>query len=111
MATHSDRRYYVYVIRLLPSVLDERKYLAANPNRRADRPCVYVGQSVKEPAVRYKEHVTGHKACKYVTRHHDARSPLLLRKCKEFDTRAEAEHWELELARILRKRGYSVWQR
>lgn len=103
-------KYYVYVIRLLPSVLEEKDFAAANPNHRPDKPCAYVGSSVHPPQKRYEQHVAGYKACRKVTRHHDARSPLIERKQRIFDSRAEAENFERKLALDLRERGYAVWQ-
>lgn len=104
-------KYYVYVIRLLESVLEEEDFAAANPNHRADKPCVYVGSSIHPPMKRYEQHVVGYKACRKVTKHHNARYPLIERKQRIFRSRPAAESHERWLAQDLRARGYAVWQK
>ena len=108
--TSTTNKYYVYVIRLLPTVLQEHDFAKANANHRPDKPCVYVGSSVRQPRTRYEQHVAGYKACKKVTRHHDARYPLIERKQRVFSTRGEAEAYERKLAEELRRKRYAVWQ-
>ena len=36
-----------------------------NPDYVEGKPCVYVGQSVHEPKVRFKQHLDGYKANRY----------------------------------------------
>ena len=103
-------RFYVYVIRLLPSVLEEPDFFAENPRHRVDKPCVYVGSTYLTPLLRYRQHVAGYKSCSKVRKHHDARSPLIRRFQCHFPERRSAEAHERTLAATLRGRGYAVWQ-
>lgn len=98
--TPSNRAYYVYVIEL-DDALGERVDLG--------KPLVYVGQSCHTPAVRFKQHRDGYKASRYVKKFGKRLRPRLYERFNPMKTRAEAEAAERELARRLRKRGYTVY--
>lgn len=101
---------HVYVIRLQPSVLEEPRFARANPDHDPKQPCAYVGSSVRAPEERLQQHVSGYKACRFVTRHHDPRHPLIGARHRVFATRQEATRYEARLAEKLRKRGWAIWQ-
>jgi hypothetical protein len=94
------RQYYVYVIEL-----DD----ALGPRVDPRKPLVYVGQSVLPPAARFQQHLNDHKASRYVKRYGKRLRPRLYERFNPMNTRAEAEAMERELARRLRKRGYTVY--
>ena len=58
-------KYYVYVINLDKEILKIKKFKAKNPDYIEGKPCVYVGQSVHEPRVRFNQHLNGYKANRY----------------------------------------------
>ena len=56
-------KYYVYVIDLDKSILrKEDDFKLKNPQYKAGKPCVYVGQSSHTPKERFEKHKQGHKA-------------------------------------------------
>ena len=103
------RVYSVYVIELDEEVLSCPRFLKANPDRRDDKPCVYVGSTYLTPEERFQQHRAGHKANRYAFRYGKRLRPRLYRKHQHFERRKEAEIAEARLAERLRKRGYSVW--
>jgi hypothetical protein len=94
------RRYYVYVVEL-----DD----AVGPRRNPRYPSVYVGQSVVPPAERFRQHKDGYRASRYVRKHGKHLRPRLYQRFNPMATREEAVAMEQELARRLRKRGYTVY--
>tara|TARA_X000000368_G_scaffold401029_1_gene373488 strand:- start:2432 stop:2755 length:324 start_codon:yes stop_codon:yes gene_type:complete len=102
-------KYYVYVINLDKKVLNIKKFKEKNPDYMDEKPFVYVGQSVHEPKVRFKQHLDGYKANRYAKKFGNflrkkntgVKNPYLSRKAVE---KAEAD-----TAQRLRKRGYGVW--
>jgi hypothetical protein len=95
--------YNVYVIELDPEVQGEDRFLRANPDRRDDKPCVYVGSTV------HTQHLAGVHKNKYAYRYGVRLLPRLYRNLQEYATRKEAEAAEARCATRLRKRGYGVW--
>ena len=102
--THS-----VYVIRLDPLVLQDKKFRNKNPKYVEGKPCVYVGMTGKTPDERFAQHKTGHKSNKYA------------RKLGLYLSRRQFEHLnpmrydicvrqEIALAERLRGKGWAVWQ-
>jgi hypothetical protein len=59
--------YNLYVIELSPEVLGDVRFRAKNPVCRADKPCVYVGQTALTPPERFRQHADGHKSNRYAT--------------------------------------------
>jgi hypothetical protein len=55
-------RWKVYVIELSPSVRTHRAVREANPGADPSLPCLYIGQTGREIAVRYQEHQDGRGA-------------------------------------------------
>lgn len=92
--------YYVYVIEL-----DE----AVGSRNDPTKPSVYVGQSAVLPEERFRQHLAGYKASRYVRRHGRRLKPRLYRAQNPLPTRAAALEMERELGRRLRKRGYTVY--
>ena len=101
--------YYVYVIELEKRVKKTRKFIKANPNIDLTKPCVYVGQSVRPPQKREKQHYEGHKSSWWVREFGIQLLPELFEIYNPLKTRAMAEKAERILTKHLRKEGYGVW--
>lgn len=100
---------HIYVIRLKTEVLEKPRFVEANPDYRAGKPCYYVGSSCHEPQVRFEQHKAGKKASKIVK---DFGAYVVKSKCFVVETRDRraAEAVEHEYAEELRGKGYGVWQ-
>lgn len=100
----------MYVIELVPEVWRHARYRLANPHRDPRKPCLYVGMTGLDPAIRFERHRHGVKDNSYVRRYgirlrpdlYDGLNPL---------PRVEAERMERVLAQQLRNDGYAVWQK
>ena len=71
-ALRSDRaehHHNVYVVLLKPAAGRLTAVRAANPNRRRDKPCVYVGMTGLTPEERFANHKQGIKAAAVVQRY------------------------------------------
>ena len=63
MARH---RHHVYVVLLDDVVMNDRRFVQANPDWNATRPCVYVGMTGLDPDLRFDKHKAGFKANRFV---------------------------------------------
>jgi hypothetical protein len=106
-ASQPNLHHYVYVVLLDPCVGKLRKIRALNPERRDDKPCVYVGMTGLQPEERFQNHKLGIKAAGIVQRHGVRLLPELYEVYNPmpFDVAAQMEK---ELAEDLRKLGYTV---
>ena len=103
------RLYRVYVIELEKRVMLVRRFAAANPDYRAEKPCVYVGSTALTPQERFVQHLTGIRANRYVRAFGVRLRPRNFRNYGPYATREEAEAAERHLAWRLRRKGYGVW--
>jgi hypothetical protein len=101
--------YSVYVIELRRAVLERGRFARKNPEPRADKPCVYVGQTALTPEERFAQHLEGRKCNQFVRDFGVRLRPRLYANVGPFETRAESERAEARLAERLRRRGYAVW--
>jgi hypothetical protein len=101
--------YYVYVIELNKEVLNNKKFMSRNPDYAEGKPCVYVGQSIHPPEVRFNQHLDGHKANRYARDYGVRLRPKIYEKLNPLFSRDEAESKEQWLTERLRKKGYAVW--
>ena len=101
--------YYVYVIELDKEVLKSKKFRERNPNFNPKKACFYVGQSVHEPEIRFKQHQQGYKSNSFVKRYGLWLKPRKYRKYNPIKTREEAEEIEQQLSNKLRRKGHGVW--
>ena len=104
------KKHNVYVIGLNRAVLNDPKFLEANPQYNPVKPCVYVGMTGLTPEERFARHKKGIQACKYVRDYGEYLKPRHYKKLNPM-TFEEALAMERELAKRLRKRGYAVWQK
>ena len=107
--TPKRRHYHVYVIELDRRVLDEPRFIKANPGYRAGKPCVYVGMTGIDPDVRFDKHKAGIQANRYVQRFGLRLLPEIYEAYNPMAYDA-ARDMEVELAIDLREGGYGVWQ-
>ena len=101
--------YHVYVVELAKQVLDEPRFMKANPGYRAGKPCVYVGMTGLDPDVRFDKHKAGIQANRYVQRFGLRLLPEIYAAYNPMSYDA-ARDMEVELAIDLREGGYGVWQ-
>ena len=101
--------YNVYVIQLSNEVKSFRKFREANPDLNPHYPCFYVGQTTLDPEERFRQHISGHKAGKYVVRYGLWLVPAMFDHCNPIPTREKAEEVEEYLTGYLRRHGYGVW--
>ncbi|MFO1304730.1 MAG: hypothetical protein U1F54_13440 [Burkholderiales bacterium] len=101
--------YHVYVVELAKDVLNEPKFVKANPGYRPGKPCVYVGMTGQDPDVRFDKHKAGLKANRFVQRFGLRLLPEIYAAYNPM-TYDEAREMEVEVAIDLREGGYGVWQ-
>jgi len=101
--------YHVYVVELAKQVLDEQRFMKANPDHQAGKPCVYVGMTGLDPDVRFDKHMAGIQANRYVQRFGVRLLPEIYAAYNPMSYDA-ARDMEVELAIDLREGGYGVWQ-
>lgn len=102
-------RHNVYVIELSKDVLREHKFVKRNPDYIAGKPCVYVGMTGLDPAVRFEKHRAGIKSNVYAQRYGVRLLPALYERYNPM-LFEEAKTKEVKLANELRDAGYAVWQ-
>ncbi len=103
------KKYYAYVIELDPQVANLRKFRQINPAYIMGNGCVYVGQSSREPTLRFEQHKEGYKSNKYAREYGIRLRPELYEKYNPIPTRKDAEEIEEMLGQQLRKQGIGVW--
>ena len=102
-------RYFVYVIELDSKVADLRKFREKNPNYIKGNGCVYIGQTAKNPELRFEQHKEGYKSNKYAKYYGVRLRPDIYDKYNPIPSRKDAEHLEEYLGKELREKGIGVW--
>lgn len=110
MLPGKKRHHNVYVIELDGAVLEESRFSAANPSHDPDKPCVYVGSTGLTPEKRFENHMAGYKSNRFVRRYGLRLLPMLYGEYNPLGY-DDACDMEIELARMLREKGYAVWQK
>ena len=99
----------VYCIELDTKVRGDRRFQEQNRYTKPSMTCLYVGSTGLDPAVRYANHLRGHKGCPLVEKY-----GLRLREDLYADfpamTWADAVATEVAWAKELRELGYAVYQ-
>ena len=101
--------YYVYVVNLDKKVLSSKRFKERNPDYIEGKPCVYVGQSVHEPKIRFKQHLEGYKSNSFARKHGTFLRHKNTGVKNPYKTRSLAEKAEKKTALRLQKKGYGVW--
>ena len=103
------KKYYVNVIELDPQVANFQKFRQQNPEYIEGNECVYVGQSSREPTLRFEQHKEAYKSNKYAREYGIRLRPELYEKYNPIPTRKDAKEIEEMLSNQLRKQGIGVW--
>jgi predicted GIY-YIG superfamily endonuclease len=106
----TKRRYNIYVVELDRTVLDEPRFARENPGHDPAKPCYYVGMTGLSPERRFANHRAGYKANRFVRRYGVRLCPRLYEEHNPLSY-DDAREMEVELARMLREKGYAVWQK
>ena len=102
-------KYYLYVIELDKQVGKLKKFRKQNSNLILGSRCFYVGQSVRAPMLRFKQHKEGYKSNSFARNFGIKLVPDFYEKYNPIPTRKDAEDLEQYIADTLRKKGYGVW--
>lgn len=102
-------KYYVYVIELEKQVSNLKRFRQKNPLYLKNSGCVYVGQSIRKPNLRFEQHKEGYKSNRYAREYGIKLLPELYDKYNPIPTREDAENIEKMLSEQLRKKGIGVW--
>ena len=102
-------KYYLYVIELDRDVGKLGKFRKQSPKYLLGNRCFYVGQSVKKPSIRFRQHKDGYKSNTFAKRFGIRLVPEFYEKYNPIPTRKDAEELEEYLAIKLRKERYGVW--
>ena len=101
--------YYVYVIELDPKVAHFQKFRKRNPSYIKGNGCVYIGQSIRKPILRFEQHKEGYKSNKYARMFGMRLLPNYYEKYNPIPTRKDAEEIEKMLSKNLQNLGIGVW--
>ena len=102
-----QRQHNVYVVLLDPASRRLAAVRATNPDRRPDKPCVYVGMTGLTPEERFANHKRGIKAAAVVRRYGLRLLPELYAHLNPMPFEA-ALQMEVDLAEDLRREGDTV---
>jgi hypothetical protein len=104
------KHHNVYVIELDGDVWKESRFRSANPHCDGGCACYYVGMTGLSPDTRFENHKEGYKSNRFVRKYGLQLCPMLYEEYNPLSY-SDAEEMEIELARILRRRGHAVWQK
>lgn len=102
------KTYHVYVIELKPEAACFPGVKKDNPNRDPSKPCVYVGQTSKQPQKRFEEHCNGVRAGRHVSKQTALRLMPEVYEHLNPMTELESLRTERNLTLKLRKHGWTV---
>ena len=102
-----EHHHNVYVVLLDAAAGRLRSVRAANPERDAKKPCVYVGMTGLSPEERFANHKAGTKAASVVESYGLRLLPELYEHLNPMPYEAAAQ-MEQDLAEDLRRAGYTV---
>jgi len=106
----SDESHCVYIVRLSDDVLTKKRFAQANPDRKPDTWCLYVGMTGLTPEERFENHKSNYKASRWVRDYGIELMPELYEPLNRMSYDA-AQRIERELAGFLRTLGFAVWQK
>ena len=101
--------YNVYVIELDKEVLTSKKFKIKNPNMNPKKACFYVGQTIRDPQTRFKQHKQGYKSNRFAKRYGLRLVPQIYSKFNPISKRKDAEYLEEWITEKLREKGHGVW--
>ena len=105
---NTKNHYCVYVIELDKAVLNEKKFVAKNPNLDKSKKCYYIGMTGLSAETRFDRHKNGIKHNIYAQRYGIKLVPDLYKHLinLSFD---DAVTKEIELGNKLRSEHHAVW--
>ncbi len=103
------KKYFVYVIELDEEAAKYQKFRIENPFYIKGNGCFYVGQSVREPTLRFEQHKEGYRSNRYAKKFGLKLRPDIYDKYNPIPTRMDALEIEKMLGERLRKKGAGVW--
>ncbi len=109
-ATRQPREYRIYVIELDGAVWEKSAIRSRNPERRMDKPCLYVGYTVHTPEQRFQQHKSGDHDAPIVRHFGLELKPRLYDNAPITNSRLDAERAEAHWADRLRRKGFGVWE-
>jgi hypothetical protein len=104
---HKSFHHNVYVVLLDERAARHRSILRANPQRRPELPCIYVGMTGLPVEHRLQNHLHGYKASWVVEKYGRRLMPELFEHLNPMPYEA-ALQMEKDLAEDLRAQGYTV---
>ena len=102
-------KYYVYVIELDKKVSNHKKFRSKNPLYLKSSGCVYIGQSIRIPSLRFEQHKERYKSDSYARRYGIKLLSELYDRYNPIPARRDAENIEKMLGERLRLNGIGVW--
>ena len=99
----------VYAIRLRKSVLNNQKFVDANPHYQTGYPLLYIGMTSLPPAERHAQHAAGINASK-IAGPHMGDIDMAVVPLRKPTRRTWAMKLERDLATSLRSKGCGIWQ-
>ena len=105
----SKEKYYVYEIELDKEVNTHKKFQQKNPNYIRHNGCVYIGQSARNPEIRFEPHKGGYKANYFAKLYGIKLLPVFYEKYNPLHTRKDSENIEFMLGEALRLKNFGVW--
>ena len=108
-----EAHHCVYVVQLDEAVMQERKFVEANPHfspSKNHKTPLYVGMTGVPVEQRFQNHMSGYKSSRYVQKYGVRLLPDLYEHLNPMMFE-EAVEMEKECAERLRKVGHPVWQR
>jgi predicted GIY-YIG superfamily endonuclease len=104
-----DGTHSVYVVRLESAALQKKKFAEANAWCDRSKPCFYVGLTGRPVETRFAQHKSDYKASRWVRDFGIELVPSLYEPLNGMSY-STADAVEEVLARVLRSRGFPVWQ-
>jgi len=101
--------YYVYVVELDKKVLNLKKFRSKIPFYIKSSGCVYIGQSIRTPCLRFERYKEGYKSNSYARRYGIKLLPDLYDRYNPIPTIKDAANIEKMLGERLRLNGIGVW--
>ena len=86
-----------------------KKFFSRNQLYLKGSGCVYVGQSIRTPSLRFEQHKEGYKSNSYARKYGIKLLPELYDKYNTILSRRDVENIEKMLGERLRLKGIGVW--
>jgi hypothetical protein len=102
-------KYYVYVIELDKKVSNFKKFRSKNPLYLKSSGCVYIGQSIRTPSLKFEQHKEGYKSNSHAREYGIKILSELYDRYNLIPIIRDAENIEKMLGERLHLNGIGVW--